>query len=352
MIPFLDTTTNVGGFTCVTSTNSTGAFTVCAKVPFLWAASFNDFLLEVVLAFMVAGFIIMAGIYLFLRGEWGKEFWHSDKRDMAIEFQHEGSVKPFALEKFGALLKIKNGKDKGMVVIPRQNASFKSTNSPLIRLVLGRGIGTATNPFLAEYVRRLSGDWPAWSGSPPPKKIADLDSFYLTYANLKAKEERNVLTVSREKWVEERLNDVAPPEEIVMADDGGQQLQVWKAERKERLGYAYDRSGGSFGEMATQLSDPKISEQAKGVIHYFLNGAIQSEPVELWPTWIGGFQVDARDLARFAEPISAAELTNAMVKIENALKTSLNELMPVIKIVLIFFGIAVSFAIVYSVLTH
>jgi hypothetical protein len=351
MIPFLETTTT----TTATSihTSIAPAFNPC-PTQFLWACNTIDLFTEVGLAIVLIALIVMFGIYLALRGPFGKMFYHADKLRISLVIDAEGSVDAVNSERFGSIERIKSGKDKDLMIIPRPNSTFKAPGTPLMSVVLGRGKGISTNPYLADYIERMGGAWPVWSGAPPPAKPQDLNAFYLMYANWKAQGEDKEKTQSREQYVAEEFAKLKPPNWLTPSENWKppqEEIDAWAKEMKEKIARVYQATEGKFNAIALQLQDPETDLELKNGIYEVLNGMIQSEPVELWPTWIVGKKVAAQDIARWTMPISGAEVTSLMAKIEVALKRDeRNTLMKVAVIVLLFFGIAISFAIVYSVL--
>jgi hypothetical protein len=290
--------------------------------PFIWSASIDDFFLELGLIFVIVAMLVVFIIQLILRGKWGKIFFHSERLQTGIEFQHEGGLDVFTMKDFGALKTIKMGPKEGQIVIPRQGGTFKGPESPILSIILGRGIGVAINPFLAEYVRRMGGAWPEWSGAKPPKSAKDLPAFYLMYAEWKAQgEHKEESTI--DEYVAKHLHDVDPSDAIVMDDV---RMREWVEDRKDKLATIFGEYKGSFSAMVEDLKDPEVATVLKNAINEFLNSCIQSEPAELWPTWIAGHMVDARDLARWAEPITSSEVTSMIASVKMALMSDLKTL--------------------------
>lgn len=313
---------------------------------FFWACDTTDLFTEIILAIIIVTFSVVLGLFLYLRGDWGGIFYHADKSDIAEIFEPEGSISANHVEAFGTLKVLKYGKAKGTVIIPRPGSSYKTARSPNIRLVLGRGLGVAVNPFLAPYIERMGGAWPEWSGVAPPAKPKDARQFYIMYCKWKADHETKP---DKNAYILKRMESIEVPQIFTDSND----RDAWIAQQKEEIGAEYDEGAwGPFTGMLKKLSVPsdKWTKEQFGVMER-LNVAIQSEPSELWPTWIAGQQIDAREMARWMEPVAASEMESAMNKIERALKTEQSQaLFKIAMFVLLFFGIAVSFAIVYSVI--
>jgi hypothetical protein len=313
---------------------------------FFFACNTTDLVIMVGLIIILLVMVIVFAIFLYLRGKFGGLFYHSDKLQIALQFENEGAITGHVLKDFGALKMVTSGPEKGSFIIPRPNSAFKSPNTPTILPVLGRGIGLATNPFVAEYVRRIGGAWPKWSGQPPPKKPRDLRQLYQMYAEWKAGAESKD-SDDRSRYIMGRMAELDVPQAL-QPDE----VEQWTKARREDFGKEYDEGAwGPFTVMAGKLKNPELPDGERFGIYQALNSEMQSEPAELWPTWIAGHSVDIRDLSRFTEELLSSEIESAMNRVQRALASDQkNALMKVAMIVLLFFGVAVSFAIVYSVL--
>ena len=313
---------------------------------FLFACDQADLFVMVGLIIVIVVLVVILAVFLYLRGYFGALFYHSDKLQIALQFENEGAITGQVVKDFGALKRVTSGPNKGELIIPRANSAFRSPKTPTIYAVLGRGIGLATNPYVAEYVRRMGGGWPEWSGTKPPGKPKDLRQMYQMYADWKAKNESKD-SDDRNKYIAARMAELEVPAAL-----DPKETENWIKAEREEAGKEYDSGAwGPFTVMAGKLKNPNTPDDERFGIYQTLNSAIQSEPVELWPTWIAGHTVDIRDLARFAEELMSSEVESAMNKVERALKSDQkNTLFKVAIIVLLFFGIAVSFAIVYTVL--
>lgn len=308
---------------------------VAAACPghFFWSCSTTDFFIELGLIIVIISCIVMLCLFMYLRSKWGGIFYHSQNSNIGMEFQHEGEVTAFHLKNFGAMKVVTTGEKKDTLIIPRMGASFKSKDSPIMSIILGRGLGLQVNPFLSPYIERLGGAWPEWSGTPPPAKPKDLRQFYTMFAEWKAKGEKH----GAEDKARYTLSRLAATE--VPASLTGEDLKQWTADRKAEYDDEYEQGAwGPFTAMLGNLKDPNVEDRIRYGIYEALNAAIQSEPAELWPTWIAGQVVDARDLARWAEPVPASELDSIIAKVERALKKGLGP--DVIKIIAILAGIA------------
>ena len=323
-------------------------FVECPAQVLFWC-NFGDAIITIVLAMMAIVLVLILFLFVYFRGDWGKTFYHSDKSQVGVQVEQEGDVQAYHMRDFGALKRVVSGKLKGAFVLPRAGAAFKSAKAPLFSIVLGGGLGMAANPFLAAYVERLGGKWPEWSGSPPPGKPRDLDQFYLMYAKWKARGEKSS-EADRNLYVTRRLAETDVPATFSSKEDIDNFIHGMKLE----FGAEYDKGAyGPFTAMAARLSkpaqpdDPKDTFERSG-IYETLNGAIQSEPKELWPAWIAGVQVDARELARYAQPLSGAEIESAMNRIEDAIKKNSGAVVKYIAVGLMVLLILVGVAVLLS----
>ena len=309
---------------------------------FLFACDIQDLFIIVGVMIGVIVLVVMLGIFIYFRGEWGSTFYHADKSNVGIQFEASGSVKAYHKKPFGGLEKITTGDQKGSYVIPRPGAAYKSPKAPLVSAVVGGGIAYEENPYLAPYIERMGGKWPDWSGPPPPKKPTDLASMYLMYAEWKSQGEKASAT-DRSKYVALRLAEVNPPAHLV-----GTPLNDWTKAQMDEFGRDYDAGAwGPFSKMASDLkqmtdeADPAKIKLRYG-IYERLNSAIMSEPRELWPTWIVGHEVSLKDLAAFASPVPASEIEAAMNKIEAALRSdAVNTLLKLAGVAFLFIGIGI-----------
>lgn len=309
-------------------------------VSYFGFASFDDLIVAIVLIFAVVIVAMGWGLYVFLNGKWGRNFWHSAKLQITEMFEMEGSVEPHIIKNFGSMKIITGGDMKGQFIIPRAHSTFKSPDSPLLSISLGRGISHQLNPYVAEYLRKMGGKWPEWSGPAPPKNAKDVMQMYAMYAEWKAGAEDTAELIKEKKdFVNEHINDLEPPQEVVKNPVA---LKLWIDERTATLQDVYDVSGGGgYKAIVQKLQDPTTPAKVKNGIYEYLNGQIQSEPVELWPTWIAGFQVSLQHVAQFVEPVTGAEFTQTMTLLKEAFTRDSNR--EIIKIIVIFAGLAMLF---------
>jgi hypothetical protein len=287
---------------------------------FLFACDTTDAFIMVGEGIAIVVPVIMLFVTIYLRGDWGALFYHSDKLHIDIQPESSGNIKAYVVRPFGGLDRIASGDQKGSFVIPRENSSYKSPKAPMVSVVVGGGQSFEANPYLPEYIERMGGKWPSWSGPAPPAKPSDLHGAYLMYAKWKAEGEQRDKD-SKDRYITGRMADLEIPEAL-----RPEEVKIWTEAKREAFGKEYDAGAwGPFTVMASKLeespdpADPKEEKMRMG-IYETLNAAIMSEPRELWPTWIAGHKVSFQDLIRFASPIPASQIESAMNNLERALK--------------------------------
>lgn len=267
---------------------------------FFWACSTTDFFVQLILIIIVIALVVFFVIFLYLRGEFGALFYHSDKLHIGLEVQPEGLIIGYVLKTFGAVYRISSGPRKGHIVIPRRNATFKGPRTPATSIVLGKGVGLAVNPYVAAYIDRLGG-WPEWSGTPPPERPRDLRQFYLMFAKWLQKS-FSKSEEDKQRYIAVRIVGLDPPENLTQAA-----VEGWLKDRRTEFAQEYDERGwGELTSAASRLEDPQLPDAERFGIYEQLNAAVRNQPRELWPTWIEGEQIDARVLADWAEPVGTA----------------------------------------------
>ncbi len=310
---------------------------------FLWACNTTDLFVQVALIIVIVAFVVMFGIFLYLRGEWGGIFYHADKSDIAIEVHEDNSVDGYHVERFGSMLRAKYGRRKGTLIIPRPGSSYKTAKSPNLRIVLGMGISTAADLYLSEYVTRLGEKWTEWNGQKPPVAAKDLRQFYVGYAEMKAELEKKP---DKNLWITTQMAQLDVPATL-----SPEETKTWADAQRKAFGDAYEEGAwGPFTIIVRRLQMSDLDDKQRFGIYQTLNDELAREPAPVLPIWIGGFQIDARRLAAWAGPVLGAQMQSIINAVEKALKADdRHQFMQIMMVILAFFGIAVAFAIVYQV---